>query len=570
MREIRCDKFIQLLEDLETIEPTILSALVGKHGQDHSGLMIDAIDKGIVRRDPIGEIWARAIGTTYVNPLSISITCEETRSIPIDMARKIKAIGLYKINDHITMAMEDPTNLQLIESLERLLQYRISPVYSHAEDIEHAIDLFYHADLSFDEALQKLEAYTASVKASADDREALTNLVEANALIDITNRILYSAFKQRASDIHIEPTRNAARIRLRIDGHLRPLAEVPTHIHRALMVRIKYMSELDIADTRMPQDGRFTLTIGSFEQNFRVSTCPGIEGEKAVLRILGLAGAKSLPTFDELHFSKTNLTRFRTALARPNGILITTGPTGSGKTTTLYSAIEYLNDDSRNIMTIENPVEYRIPGVNHFEVKHNINLDFSRFLRSALRQDPDIMLIGEIRDEETANIAAEAALTGHLVLTSLHTNSAAQAIIRLIEIGVDPHLVAPSLNAVMSQRLVGKICEHCKEAYQPKREVLQQFFTEESLSEAVTFYRGRGCKHCFKSGFKGRVALHEIIEVSESMRELIAYSAPLHSIVHEARRIGFSSLREDGLQKALLGLTTLDEVQRVTNAEFMN
>lgn len=568
MREVRCDKFIELLEESKRFEAPTLNVLVSKFNQDHSGLMLEIIEKGYARAQDVGELWARANGTTFVNPLSMRINVEEEKRIPLEMAKRIKAIGLYEFKGFLTVAMDDPTNRQLVESLERFLQLRISPVFALTEDIERAIDLHYNTELSFDEALKELESYAAIQSLAKDDREALNRLVEANALVDITNRIFLAAFKRRASDIHIEPQKRFSRIRLRVDGRLRELVVVPKNIHQALLVRIKFISELDIADTLMPQDGRFTLEVGSFQQDFRISTCPGIHGEKAVLRVLGQAGRRGLPTFDELLFSKPNLLRFRDTLANPNGIFIVTGPTGSGKTTTLYSALDYLNDNERNIMTIENPVEYQLPGVNHFEVSYKRGLNFATILRSALRQDPDIILVGEVRDAETAAIATEAALTGHLVLTTLHTNSALQAVLRLVEIGVEPHMVAPALNGVLSQRLVGRICEHCKEAYQPKHEILAQYFTKESLDYPASFYRGRGCPQCNKTGFNGRIAIHELVEVSEEMRELIAQSAPLSAIEREARRIGFKSLREDGLKKALLGFTTLEEIERVSNPEY--
>lgn len=568
MREIRSDKFVELLDKAQVLDVHTLHSLQDRHQRDHSGLLEEILDKGYCDRELIGELWAQSLGVAFVNPMSITINCEETKNIPIDMAKRILAIGLYQIDDCITMAMNDPTNRQLVESLERLLQFRVSPVYAHADDIEHAIEQHYHADLSFDEALRQLEAYTEGMRQTEDDRTALSKLVEANALIEITNRILHAAFKQRASDIHIEPFKEYSRIRLRVDGKLRELTTVPKDIHKALIVRIKFISELDIAETRLPQDGRFNIQFGSFEHNFRVSTCPALHGEKAVLRLLGQAGKKGIPTLDELSFSVSNLARIRSSLSLPNGIFICTGPTGSGKTTTLYSAIDFLNDSYRNIMTIENPVEYQLTGVNHFEVRHGIGLNFARVMRAALRQDPDILLVGEIRDEETALIATEAALTGHLVLTSLHTKNAAQAVLRLVEMGIEPHLVAPALNAVMSQRLVGHICEHCKEAYHPPREVLERYFLPDSIDETIPFYRSRGCSKCFKSGYQGRIAVHEIIEVSENMRDYIVSGAPAHQIQSEARRIGFSSLREDALSKAILGLTTLEEVERLTNAEY--
>ena len=568
MREIRCDKFVELVKATERIEPTLFTSLESKHKQNHSAILYDILDKGILKRDEAGELWAKAIGFTYVNPLNIQISGDEKIAIPQEMAKRIKAIHLYEFDGYITMAMEDPANRQMVDSLERFLQKRVSPVFSLPEDIQHAIELHYQSDTSFDAALRELEAFTEGQSKAKEDREALMELMESNALIEMTNRVFVAAFKQKASDIHIEAHKGYGTVRFRVDGHLRDIVSLPERLHKALIVRIKFISQLDIADTRLPQDGRFTLEIGAYSQNFRLSTLPGLHGEKAVIRLLGQAGQKGLPNFDELLFSRSNLRRFRAAVAKPNGIFIVTGPTGSGKTTTLYSALDYLNDRDRNIMTIEDPVEYQLPGVNHFEVKHKIELDFKRVLRAALRQDPDVILVGEVRDKETAKIAVEAALTGHMVLTTLHTNNAIQAIIRLIEIGVDPYMLAPALNGVMSQRLVGKICSHCKESYEPARELLVNYFKEDSLPESPLFYRGRGCPACHKTGFAGRVAIHEIVEISEEIRNLISRRAELNEIQKAANVVGYVSLREDAIKKAMLGLTTLDEVERITVPEY--
>ena len=391
--------------------------------------------------------------------------------------------------------------------------------------------------------------------------EQLIKMVESSELVNITNRMFITAFKQNASDIHLESHKGNGVLRFRVNGHLRDIVSLPRKVGNAMIVRIKFLAEMDIANSIMPQDGRFTMEVASFEQNFRISTCPGLHGEKVVIRLLGKAGEKGLPTFDQLFLAQSNLKRFRNAVSKPNGIYIVTGPTGSGKTTTLYSALDYLNDRDRNIMTIEDPVEYQLPGVNHFEVNHQAGLNFSAILRSALRQDPDVILVGEIRDQETAKIATEAALTGHLVLSTLHTNNAVQAILRLTEIGVDPFMVAPSIIGVMSQRLIGRICQNCKEDYTPSDDILHRYFLPGTIANA-TFYRGRGCDSCNKTGFSGRIAIQEVIEISEEMRSMISNKESPMKLQEAANRIGCMSLRVDALKKALLRLTSRTSYHR--------
>ncbi len=567
MREIKSEKFLQLVEETEKIEPETLSAMANKYKDNHSALLLEIVDKGYLRSDVAGELWARAIGSTFVDPMSINISCDGERTLPLDMAKRVKAIPLYEFNGYITLAMEDPMNRQIVESLERYLQYRVSPVFALPQDIEQAIGLHYNTDLSFDSALEELEVLSNGGDLSAMDGEQLIKMVESSELVHLTNRMFITAFKQNASDIHLESHKGSGLLRFRVHGHLRDIVHLPEKVKNAMLVRIKFLAQMDIANALTPQDGRFSMEVAAFEQNFRISTCPGLHGEKIVIRLLGQAGQKGVPSFDQLFLAKSNLKRFRNAVSKPNGLYIMTGPTGSGKTTTLYSALDYLNDRDRNIMTIEDPVEYQLPGVNHFEVNHQAGRDFKSILRSALRQDPDIILVGEIRDVETAKIATEAALTGHLVLSTLHTNNAIQAILRLTEIGVDPFMVAPSINGVMSQRLVGRICESCKEAYVPNEEVLSKYFLPGTTRNA-TLYRGRGCSSCRNTGISGRVAIHEVLEVSEEMRSMISNSAPLDKLQNAAREIGCMSLRVDALKKAILGLTTIEEDEKTTVPEY--
>ncbi|HSI15512.1 MAG TPA: GspE/PulE family protein, partial [Chthoniobacter sp.] len=320
-------------------------------------------------------------------------------------------------------------------------------------------------------------------------------------------------------------------------------------------------------ETRFPQDGRFSMPLGTSTANFRVSTIPSQYGEKCVIRLLAMTGRKSMITLEKMMMSQTILGPFRRLIENPNGIIYVTGPTGSGKTTTLYSALHEINKPDVNISTIEDPIEIQLSGVTQTQVNNHIDLKFATVLRSLLRQDPDAILVGEIRDLETAKIASEAALTGHIVFATLHTNTAAQAIVRLIEIGVEPYMVAPSIIGVLAQRLAARICENCKEPYYPTREVLQKYFREEGLVD-VPFYRGRGCPACRGTGYKGRVAFHELVLITEEIRTLISNRASVQEITAAAAKVGFKPLRYDGLKKVLLGLTTIDEIEANTSFEW--
>jgi len=340
---------------------------------------------------------------------------------------------------------------------------------------------------------------------------------------------------------------------------MQTVMELPRAVHLTLIARIKVLCQLDVSQSRLPQDGAFELNFGALNTAFRVSTLPSLHGEKAVLRVLGSPLDQSMLSLDTLGFPRSTLDAIKRVIGRPNGILIVCGPTGSGKTTTLYGCINEINQPDRNITTIEDPVEYRLPDITQHQVNAGIGLTFARVLRSIMRQDPDVILIGEIRDLETALIATEAALTGHFVLTTLHTNNALQAVTRLVEIGVDPYLVAPTTMGVLSQRLVRRICAACKESYVPTEEELAPFFTG-TQGVPVTLYRGRGCAKCFGSGYKGRVGIYEFVEVSERMRELITEKQSVVLLIEEAKRVGHRSLRHDGLKKALIGWTTLAEV----------
>ena len=338
-------------------------------------------------------------------------------------------------------------------------------------------------------------------------------------------------------------------------------------IHRALISRLKILCSINITESRFPQDGRFSMAVGGGTTHFRVSMIPTLFGEKSVVRILATTGRKSMVTLDKMMISQTILQPFRRLIQNPNGIVFVTGPTGSGKTTTLYAALHEINKPDLNISTIEDPVEIQLAGLTQSQVNAHIDLKFSTLLRALLRQDPDIILIGEIRDLETAKIATEAALTGHLVFATLHTNTAAQAIVRLLEIGVEPFMVAPSIIGVLAQRLVARICEHCKEAYYPPPETLRRYFLDDAPAE-VPFYRGRGCPKCRGTGYKGRIAFHELVLITEEIRTMISEGRSAQEITRTAAKVGYRPLRYDGLKKVLLGLTTIEEIEQNTSFEW--
>jgi type II secretory ATPase GspE/PulE/Tfp pilus assembly ATPase PilB-like protein len=442
----------------------------------------------------------------------------------------------------------------------------VSPVFALPREVDDAIAIHYSNEERLEDSLGQLERSTLFDQPElAGDK--LAQLAENNALVQVLDEIVYYAMRERATDIHIEAQEIHSRIRFRVDGNLREILTYSRKLHRALISRIKILCNLDIAESRIPQDGRFSLPIGNQTANFRVSTIPSAYGEKVVIRILAMSGKKSMITLEKMMMSQSILQPFRRLIQNPNGIIFVTGPTGSGKTTTLYSALHEINTPELNISTIEDPIEIQLEGVTQSQVNHSIDLKFATLLRALMRQDPDAILIGEIRDLETAKIATEAALTGHIVFATLHTNSAPQAITRLIEIGVEPYMVAPSVIGVLAQRLAARICENCKEAYTPSRETLAKYFKEEGLTD-VMFYRGRGCPKCRGTGYKGRVAIHELVLITEEIRALISEERSVQEITKAAAKVGYKPLRYDGLKKVLLGLTTINEIEQNTSFEW--
>ncbi len=542
-----------------------LAVLVERHG-DSAILLQAIIDDKLVIKDDGCRYWADSMHVAYVDPFASVITEEAIDKIPMEVAKKVKAIGLYVLNGVLTTAMASPADTELIRRLSQIAQVPISPVFALPREIEDAIAVNYCTEKGLEESLTELERSSLFDKPEIAG-EKLAVLAENNALIQILDEIVYFAIRERATDIHIEAQETQSRIRFRIDGNLREILTYSRKLHRALISRIKILCNLNISESRFPQDGRFSMPVGSQTANFRVSTIPSAYGEKTVIRVLAMIGKKSMLTLEKMMISQTILQPFKRLIQNPNGIIFVTGPTGSGKTTTLYAALHEINSPTVNVSTIEDPIEIPLAGVNQSQVNANIDLKFATILRALMRQDPDVILIGEIRDLETAKIATEAALTGHIVFATLHTNSAPQAIVRLIEIGVAPYMVAPSVIGVLAQRLAARICEACKEAYYPSRETLQKFFADEGL-EDVPFFRGRGCAACRHTGYKGRVAFHELVLITEEIRTLISEGRSVQEISRAAAKVGYKPLRYDGLKKVLLGLTTIEEIEQSTSFEW--
>ncbi|MDI1336573.1 MAG: GspE/PulE family protein [Lacunisphaera sp.] len=561
----KVEEFLEAVRRLVPAQTTFIEASAALAKGDPILLIKELAERSVLHKARLSRLWADTIGVAYVNPTTVEIPTDGFEQLPVDIARQAGAIVLNTLGDGVTVGMADPLNTRQIESLGKILGKQVSAVFSHPDEIKTVIDMYLGAEGNIAVNLQSVCDQLPGLAGAREIKSAedVTDLVESKAVIELLNSIILTAYRRRASDIHLETQAESSRVRMRIDGDMQTIMDLPRAVHLTLVVRIKVLCQLDVSQSRLPQDGAFELNFGALHTAFRVATLPSLHGEKAVLRVLGSPLDQSTLRLDTLGFPLSTLNALKRVVSRPNGILIVCGPTGSGKTTTLYGCINEINHPDINITTIEDPVEYRLPDITQHQVNTGIGLTFARVLRSIMRQDPDVILIGEIRDLETALIATEAALTGHFVLTTLHTNNALQAVTRLVEIGVDPYLVAPTTMGVLSQRLVRRICAACKESYVPTEEELAPFFTG-TKGVPVTLYRGRGCPKCFGSGYSGRVGIYEFVEVSERMRELITEKQSVSLLIEEAKRVGHRSLRHDGLKKALIGWTSLEEVARST------
>jgi len=470
--------------------------------------------------------------------------------VPKSLAQRYQMIPLFKIDNTLTVAMADPHNIHALDEVMLKTGCEVEPVISTEVQIRRAIDQYYGVGDSIEEI----------VKGFAEEGPETSGTEEAPA-IKLLDLVMAKAIRDGASDIHLEPDEKGVYIRYRIDGVLHEVGSLPKNIQSAIISRVKVMGNMDIAESRAPQDGRSHVKMEGKEIELRISTFPTIDGENVVIRILDQSSA--LMGLESLGFSKHMMERYETIIKRPHGIILVTGPTGSGKTTTLYASLNSINCPEKNIITIEDPVEYRLNLIRQTQVNPKAGVTFATAIRSTLRQDPDIIMLGEIRDLETAQAAVRAALTGHLVFSTLHTNDAPGALTRLTDMGVEPYLISSSIMGALAQRLVRTICPKCRERYQPEDRIVKTLGVT-NVKDPV-FYKGKGCKSCRQTGYRGRIALFELLVVNDRMRDLILQRKPASMIRKVARETqGMKTLREDGIDKVLKGITTIDEVNRVS------
>ena len=524
---------------------------------------------GFLEESELTEFVAKQYGVPSIDLADFEIDAEVIALIPEEVAIKHNVVPVNRAGSTLILATADPSNIFALDDIKFLTGYTIQPVVASEEAIKRSIEEHFDNSSSLDEVMANFDDSDIDVVVEEEEFDAAEARGEAEdaPVVKLVNMILTEAIKRSASDIHIEPYEHQFRVRYRIDGVLYEIMKPPMKLRSAIISRLKIMSELDIAERRLPQDGRIKLKLGrGSEMDFRVSVLPTLFGEKVVLRLLDKSNLQLDMT--KLGFEGPQLEVFQGCIHRPYGMVLVTGPTGSGKTTSLYSALSELNKVSENISTAEDPVEFNLTGINQCQMHEDIGLNFAAALRSFLRQDPDIIMVGEIRDFETAEIAVKAALTGHMVLSTLHTNDAPSTVNRLLNMGIEPFLVASSVNCIVAQRLARRICSECAE---PDEEIVASELVEAGLSEAeasgVKLTRGVGCIQCSETGYKGRVAIYEVMEITEELKEFVLNGASAVELKREAIRGGMSTLRRSALNKLMEGVTTLSEVYRVSSAD---
>src|SRR6202047_4943979 len=556
-----------LIED-GLLLPNQLEEAVAIQKNEGGRLLKILTDKEFVTEQDMAFSMGRCLNTPPINLSKVRIPEEIMSLIPRDMATANKLVPIARLNGKLFVAMADPTNVLAVDDVKRRVQLEVVPMIATERSVSDAL-AGVHGGSNMSQVLRQVAEEAAQASESVEVQQAKREEIDLDRLasdsedapvIKIVNLILAQAVKEKASDIHIEPFMNTLKLRYRVDGELIQAESPPKALQLAITSRIKILAGLNIAERRIPQDGRFRIKVMGKEVDLRISILPVAHGEKIVMRILDKGTLTR--NIDQMGLDGSTLSKFKTAIDAPHGMILVTGPTGSGKTTTLYSVLQELNSPQYNIVTVEDPIEYELAGINQVAVRADIGLDFASALRSILRQDPDIVMVGEIRDNETADIAVKAALTGHQVLSTLHTNDAAGAITRLDDMGIEPFLISSSILMTCAQRLIRRICSNCKEQFAPEPEIVAKLGLTEN-KEAV-FYHGTGCDRCKGRGYIGRAALIEALPVSEAVRRLIIKRASAAVIKNQGVTEGMKTLRVVGIEKALEGVTTLEEVWRVT------
>ncbi|MBC24329.1 MAG: ATPase [Phycisphaerae bacterium] len=556
----------QMLVDRNIITTEQLNEALQHQSQSgHRKLLGEVlVDMKFADEDQVMEVLASGYGIPYLSNAARLADPRAVERLPREFLEEHDVLPLFLVRDTLTVAVAEPANLYLIDEIARISECTVQIVAATLTEIRSSLQAYLPAANVFviDDIYEDIaEADFSVIEKQVAEISDLQEVAGHSPVVKLVNYLIYAAVQDGASDIHIEPSDHRLRVRYRVDGRLFEKLEPPYQMAPAIPSRIKIMSNLDISERRIPQDGDIHVMMEGRPIDLRVSTMPGKHGEKVVIRIIDARNA--MVSMEKLGLEKQMLQQWHELITQPNGIVLVTGPTGSGKSTTLYSALQQVNDEELNLSTVEDPVEATLPGVNQFQVNERAGFNFANALRSMLRQDPDIIMVGEIRDEETASIATQAALTGHLVYSTIHTNDAASAITRLINIGIEPYLVAATLRGVLAQRLVRKICPHCKEPCQPEEGARQ--LVEQVCGPVDSLFHGPGCPRCRNTGFAGRIGIFELLTLDDRILELVAAAAPLQEIVSCLQKREFCNLRTDGIRKAAAGLTTIEEVLYATS-----
>jgi len=543
-------------------------ARVGKESEENRRSIGDVLVKmKIISRETLMTILAEALSIPAIHLSRYRIEPDVLNILPKKVSNLYRVLPLSRIGRQLTVAMADPLNILAIDYLKVMTNLDISPVIVSGEDMEEALQGYFeksaHDEISG--IVDDIKSEQVEMVAEGEDRISsveLLRITEEAPVVKMTNMILGKAVKERSSDIFIEPLERHTRVRFRVDGVLHESYEPPKKFHQAIVSRIKIMADLDIAERRLPQDGRFRIKIEGRRIDFRVAIIPSSFGEKVALRILDKEQARI--DLDALGFKSRDIDEIKEASKRPHGMILVCGPTGCGKTTTLYSVLKTVDDPGKNLITVEDPVEYELKGINQVQVNEELGLTFAACLRSILRQDPDIIMVGEIRDYETLDVAIKSALTGHLVLSTLHTNTASESVIRMVNMGIEPFLISSSVELIVAQRLLRCLCPDCKEAYTPEKKTAEEYGLYASDGGIARIFRARGCKRCGNTGYIGRIGIIECLKMTPEVKDLIFKNAQAFEIEMAARKEGMKTLRENGIENVIEGNASLEDVLRIT------